>query len=161
MAYALDHGSIEDSGPEPYRFVQSVPPVPPSQTSELTDILVKLQHFVDQTARQAEQEAQSVVHAAHFEAFRLVDEAKQQAAGITALAAAAAVQPATSAPVVGEAIAQLSAAIEEFAGSNNALVWQLARLRDTLASPPRLAAPPASTYPTVPPPNYSPSDIPA
>ncbi len=159
MAYALEHGSAGNENGEPYRVVQAVPPPPPSPVSdfEIADILVKLQRFVDETARQAEQEAQAVVRAAHFEAFRLVDEAKQQAAEITANAtAAASAEAATQHPVANEAIAQLSAALEEFAGSNNALVWQLAQLRDTLASPPPVVTLPASTYPTIPPPPSSP-----
>ena len=143
MAYAIDNGSLEGDSLVPRHRQRHLQASPPPSEVEIGDILVRVQVFADETARQSQLRAQAILQAAHDEAARIVEGARQQAAVFVTPA-----QP----RIPSEAVANLSAALDEFADTNRFLVAELARLRDALAEPPSTALPSGQPRPPLPPP---------
>jgi hypothetical protein len=141
MAYALDHESPDGNNGAQLRSSGQLQPDAGSEV-EIGTILMRVQQFADETARQAELQANAVVEAARVEAARIVEEARQQAAGLAVSAR----------PVIApDAVTNLSAALDEFASTNRFLVGELTQLRDALSGTPSSALPPGYAQPPAPP----------
>jgi hypothetical protein len=112
---------------------------------EIGSLFVKAQRFVDETASEAERKAQEVILAAEAKAAEIIqrataaewaarakgasDQAEEAAITQHDGQQAEAITPQARAPIPPEAIATLSAAIEEFAGANRTLAVELVKLR--------------------------------
>jgi hypothetical protein len=112
---------------------------------EIGSLFVKAQRFADETAREAERKAQEVIFAAEAKAAEIIqrataaewaaraknasDQAEEAAITEHDGQQAGAITPQTQAQVPAEAIATLSAAIEEFADANRTLSAELVKLR--------------------------------
>jgi hypothetical protein len=117
----------------------------PSPGLEIGSLFVKAQRFADETAREAERKAQEVIFAAEAKAAEIIqrataaewaaraknaaDQAEEAAITEHDGQQAGAITPQTQAQVPAEAIATLSAAIEEFADANRTLSAELVKLR--------------------------------
>jgi regulator of protease activity HflC (stomatin/prohibitin superfamily) len=99
-------------------------PVPaPSPEVQIGDIMLKVQHFADETAEDARRQARAVIADAQVEAASIVSRARREAEEIAAQAAP---------QIAPEAVTNLCSAIEEFANTNRVLVDELVQLRQTL-----------------------------
>jgi hypothetical protein len=112
---------------------------------EIGSLFVRAQRFADETANEAEQKAQEVISAAEAKAAEIIQRAtdaervaqakvvftQAEEAAITEQARqqARAIAPPTHPPIPTEAIATLSAAIEEFTDTNRTLASELVKLR--------------------------------
>jgi hypothetical protein len=112
---------------------------------EIGSLFIKAQRFADETASEAERKAQEVILAAEAKAAEIIQRAtaaewaaRAKNASDQAEEAAitehdgqqpGAITPQAQAPVPPEAIATLSAAIEEFADANRTLAAELVKLR--------------------------------
>jgi hypothetical protein len=112
---------------------------------EIGSLFVKAQRFADETANEAERKAQEVILAAEAKAAEIIQRAtsaewvarakvvsaQTEEAPITGHNGqhAGAIAPQTQSPIPPEAIATLSAAIEEFADANRTLAVELVKLR--------------------------------
>ncbi len=122
---------------------------PESSTGlEIGTLLVRAQRFADETANEAEQKAQEVISAAEAKAAEIIQRATDAErvarakvvstqAGEPAIIEQARQQarpiaPQTHPPIPTEAIATLSAAIEECTDTNRTLASELVKLRLTL-----------------------------
>ena len=136
---------------------------------EIGSLFVKAQRFADDTASEAERKAQEVILAAEAKAAEIIQRATAAEWAARAKNAsvqaeepaitehgghqAGAIAPQAQAPVPAEAIATLSAAIEEFADANRTLAAELVKLRLALgessaAVPEGQHIPPDRTAPT-------------
>jgi hypothetical protein len=136
---------------------------------EIGSLFVKAQRFADETASEAERKAQEVILAAEAKAAEIIQRAtaaewaaRAKNASVQAEEAAitehvghqaGAITPQAQAPIPPEAIATLSAAIEEFADANRTLAAELVKLRLALgessaAVPEGQHIPPDRTAPT-------------
>ena len=112
---------------------------------EIGSLFVKAQRFADETASEAERKAQEVILAAEAKAAEIIQRAtaaewaaRAKNASVQAEEAAitehvghqaGAITPQAQAPIPPEAIATLSAAIEEFTDTNRTLASELVKLR--------------------------------
>jgi vacuolar-type H+-ATPase subunit H len=130
---------------------------------EMGSIFIQVQRFVDETANEAECKAQEVISAAESQAAdtlqraaeaernaqAMVDSARVEAAGITERARqqASLVPSQAHPPIPPEAVADLSAAIEEFANTNRILVAELGQLLQALTESCEAAPEPRYSHP--------------
>ena len=115
---------------------------------EIGSLFVKAQRFADETAKEAERKAQEVILAAEAKAAEIIQCATgaewvagakvvsdlAEEATITGQAGqqASEIAPQTEPPIPPEAIATLSASIDEFADASRTLAAELVKLRLTL-----------------------------
>ncbi len=125
-------------------------PAAPVSDAEIGNIMVQVQRFADETADEAERQAQAIVASAQAQAGDIVRQAEEWATNARAVVQAAhteaqaiveqARQHAATIPPAGqplissETITTLSAAIEDFANTNRVLVNELTQLRQSLAA---------------------------
>jgi hypothetical protein len=140
--------NVASQNPSRQHATLAVERQPESSTGlEIGTLFVRAQRFADETANEAEQKAQEVISAAEAKAAEIIQRATdaervaqakvvstqaEEAGIIEAKQQARPIAPQMHPPIPTEAIATLSAAIEECTNTNRTLASELVKLRLTL-----------------------------